>query len=306
MCAHSAHALATVISKSGPSFSQEGIYASQEWLAGILAKQLHRDSADVRLVRRATKLLVTVGALRVEAQSGKTNLLVPLLAGDRLYYTIEINKEGRTAASATPDASVRSTPDATVPEPRTPASDKSSYKNIHRRENINKLPPYPPMGDGGGDEPMTLSPDDDFGHRQQASSSEEEGYPNGSETDASATTAAHELETGPILVGEVPPPEDASSFERFWKACAEPHGPLGFALSEWAKLSSDEQWRACQRPSRNGTYAGTWLRQRAFDLPPSVIEDRPSSNGFAAIVAMSDEEWDDHINRNYPHLIRWT
>jgi hypothetical protein len=103
---------------------------------------------------------------------------------------------------------------------------------------------------------MTLSPDDDSGHRQQASSSEEEGYPNGSETDASATTAAHELETGPILVGEVPPPEDASSFERFWKACAEPHGPLGFALSEWAKLSSDEQWRACQRPSRNGTYAG--------------------------------------------------
>jgi hypothetical protein len=162
------------------------------------------------------------------------------------------------------------------------------------------------MGDGGGDELMMLGVDDDSGHRQQASSSEEEGYPNGSETDASATTAPPDLQTCPILVGEVLPPENASSFERFWKACAEPRGPLGFALSVWDKLSSDEQWRACQRPSRNGTYAGTWLRQRAFDLPPSVIEDRPSSNGLAAIATMSDEEWDDHINRNYPHLRRWT
>lgn len=160
--AHSAHALAVVISKSGPSFSQEGIYASQEWLAARLAKQLVRDKVDVRLVRRATNLQVKVGALRVEPRSGSTNLLVPLLAGDRLYDAVETKKEGRTEASATPDASVRSTPDATVPEPRTPASDKSSYKNIQRRENINKIPPYPPMGDGGGDELMTLSLDDDL------------------------------------------------------------------------------------------------------------------------------------------------
>jgi hypothetical protein len=140
------------------------------------------------------------------------------------------------------------------------------------------------MGDGGRDELITLSLDDDSGRRQQASSSEKEGYPNGSETDASATTAAHELETGPILVGEVLPPEDAPSFERFWNACADPQGPLGFALSEWNKLCPDEQRRACERPSLNGTYAGTWLRERAFDLPLSVVERRPCYNGFAAMV----------------------
>ena len=295
MCAHSAHALATVISKSGPSFSKEGIYASQEWLAARLAKQLVRNKVDVRLVRRATNLLVKVGALRVDPQSGSTNLLVPLLAGDRLYDAVETKREGGTTASATPDASVRSTPDATVLEPRTPASYKSSYKNIHRRENINKLPPYPPVGGGAGDVPITLNLNDDPGHQQQASSSEEGGYPNGSETDRSDPISSPKLANGPILTGEVLPPEDEPTFKQFWKACAEPRGSLGFALSEWAKLSSDEQWRACQRPSRNDTYAGTWLRQRAFDLPPSVIEDRPRYS-LAAIAAMSDEEWDDYTS----------
>jgi hypothetical protein len=154
VCPHTALALATVVGNSGPSFTKQGIFASQETLAAKLAQQLVRDKANVRLVRRATKLLVKVGALRVEARSGNTNLLVPLLEGNRLHDAVETMKEGGTAASAppdasvrsTPDASVRSTPDATVPEPRTPASYKSSYKNIHRRQNINKLPLYPPVG----------------------------------------------------------------------------------------------------------------------------------------------------------------
>ena len=63
------------VGKSGPSFTKQGIYASQETLAARLAKQLVRDKADVRLVRRTTKLLVKVGALRVEPRSGSTNLL---------------------------------------------------------------------------------------------------------------------------------------------------------------------------------------------------------------------------------------
>jgi hypothetical protein len=149
-----------------------------------------------------------------------------------------------------------------------------------------------------------LNLNDDPGHQQQASSSEEGGYPNGSETDRSDPISSPKLANGPILTGEVLPPED-ESFGQFWNACQERRGSLGFALTEWRKLSREEQQRACERPS-NGTYAGTWLRQRAFDLPPSVIEDRPSSNGLAAIATMSDEEWDDSINRNYPHLRRWT
>jgi hypothetical protein len=292
--AHSAHALAVVISKSGPSFSQEGIYASQEWLAGKLANQLHRDNADVRLVRRATKLLVNLGALRVEAQSGKTNLLVPLLAGDRLY-AVETGKEGGTAASATPDASIRSTPDATVPRPRTPASDKSSYKNTQRGKDIDKLPPYPPEGEGGGVEPTVV----ELRCREEVATnamSEEGSGPNGSEDCGRYAISSAELEAGPILVGEVLPPEGASSFERFWNSCKEPRGSLVFALSEWNKLSFDEQRRACERPS-NGSYVGNWLRQRAFDLPPTIVERPNERIGFAAIAAMSDEEWDEYSNR---------
>jgi hypothetical protein len=159
------------------------------------------------------------------------------------------------------------------------------------------------MGDGGGDELITLSLDDDSGHRQQASSSEEEGYPNGSETDRRDPISSPELASGPILTGEILPPEDEPTFEQFWNACEEPRGYLGFALKEWRKLSRYEQQRACKRPS-HGTYAGTWLRERVFDQPPSVIEDRRTRNGFAAIATMSDEEWDDHINHNYPHLRR--
>jgi hypothetical protein len=143
---HTALALANVVGNCGPSFAKQGIYASQETLAARLAKSLVRGKADARLVRRATKLLVEVGALRVEARSGNTNLLVPLLAGNRLHDAVETKKEGRTEASATPDASVRATPDATVPEPRTPASYESSYENIQRGRNINKLPPTPQWG----------------------------------------------------------------------------------------------------------------------------------------------------------------
>jgi hypothetical protein len=143
---HTALALANVVGNCGSSFAKQGIFASQETLAARLAKWLVRDKADVRLVRRATKLLVKVGALRVETSHGKPNLLVPLLAGKRLHDAVETKREGGTAASATPDASVRSTPDATVPEPRTPASYKSSYENIQRGKNINKLPPTPQWG----------------------------------------------------------------------------------------------------------------------------------------------------------------
>jgi hypothetical protein len=138
---HTALALANVVGDCGPSFAKQGIFASQQTLAARLAKSLVRDKADARLVRRAVKLLVKVGALRVEARSGNTNLLVPLLAGNRLHDAVQTKKEGRMEASASPDASVRPTPDATVPEPRTPPSYKSSYENIQRGKNINKLPP---------------------------------------------------------------------------------------------------------------------------------------------------------------------
>jgi hypothetical protein len=146
------------------------------------------------------------------------------------------------------------------------------------------------VGGGAGDVPITLNLNDDPGHQQQASSSEEGGYPNGSETDRRDPISSPEIANGPILTGEVLPPED-ESFGQFWNACREPRGYLPFALKEWRKLSRDEQQRACERPSLHGSYAGTWLRERAFDLPPSVIEDRRRIS-LAAIAAMSDEEWE--------------
>ena len=44
----------------------------------------------------------------------------------------------------------------------------------------------------------------------------------------------------------------------------------------------------------NGTYAGTWLRERAFYLPPGV-EARPGKS-LSEIAAMCDEEWDGYTN----------
>jgi hypothetical protein len=102
VCPHTALALATVVGNSGPSFTKQGIFASQETLAAKLAQQLVRDKANVRLVRRATKLLVKVGALRVEARSGNTNLLVPLLEGNRLHDAVETMKERGDGGVRTP------------------------------------------------------------------------------------------------------------------------------------------------------------------------------------------------------------
>jgi hypothetical protein len=95
----------------------------------------------------------------------------------------------------------------------------------------------PPKGDGGG---ALLNIDADrkeAARRQQPSSSEEGGCPNGNEHDGDGLIWPPEQETEQILVGEVLPPEDAPSFERFWEDCTEPRGPAGFAKAEWRKLS---------------------------------------------------------------------
>ena len=229
----------------------------------------------MRLVRRGLKLLANVGALRIETRSGRTNLLVPLLAGSPLYDTTETKGEVRTAASATPDADVRPTPDATVRGPRTPASYESSYLKPHIENLYTDAPPYPPLGKGEGEKPTVSRPYGswkDTNYQQQAAPHQASGYPNGSQPEGSNRTRSHEQATEPIVEGEILPPDDAPTFERFWSACAEPRGQLGFALAEWRKLSSDEQQRAYKRPSRNGTWAGSWLRGRMFDLPPNLVE----------------------------------
>jgi hypothetical protein len=108
---HTAIALADAIGNCGPSFAEEGIYARQKTIAARLAERAGRPKASTRLVRRGINLLVNIGALRIEPRCGDTNLLVPLLAGNRLYDT-----EAAPTLPSTPlDASVPSTLDASVP-----------------------------------------------------------------------------------------------------------------------------------------------------------------------------------------------
>jgi hypothetical protein len=285
-------ALAEVIGDSGESFAQGGIYAKQETLAAGLAKRLVRAKATVRLVRRGLNLLVKTEALRIETRSGRTNLLVPLLAGSRLYDGRETKSEDSTAASATPDANVRTTPDATVREPRTPASCESSYLNLSIENLHSDTPPYPPVGGGGGEVLTVDATWDDTVNRQQAAPHNGNSYPNGNQPEGSDQTISREQATGPIVEGEILLP-DAPTFERFWNDCAEPRGPLGFASAEWGKLSPDEQRRACERPSRKGTWVGSWLRGCMFDLPLSIVERPYSTNGFAALARMALECADD-------------
>jgi hypothetical protein len=281
---NTALALAEVIGDSGESFAQGGIYAKQETLAAGLAKRLVRAKATVRLVRRGLNLLVKTEALRIETRSGRTNLLVPLLAGSRLYDGRETKSEARTVASATPDANIRTTPDATVREPRTPASCESFYLNLHIENLHSDTPPYPPVGGGGGEVSTVDATWDDTVNRQQAAPHKGNGHPNGNEPESSGQAVSPERATEQIFEGEILLTEGAPAFEHFWKACAEPRGPLGFAQAEWRKLSPDEQRRACERPSRNGTWAGSWLRGRIFDLPPNIVERRHTSNPFAALA----------------------
>ena len=102
VAAQTALALATVISKSGPSFSQQGIYSKQDTLAAKLAKQLVRAKADVRLVRRATKLLVKIGLSASRPEVGLLICSYRCWQGDRLDETVETKTEGGTTASAHP------------------------------------------------------------------------------------------------------------------------------------------------------------------------------------------------------------
>jgi hypothetical protein len=290
---HTTLALAAVIGDSGESFAGEGIWAKQETLAAKLAKRLIRAKADVRLVRRGTNLLAKIGALSIESRSGRSSLLVPLLAGNRLYDAVETEGVVGTPPSATADANVRPTPDANVGGPRTEASYESSYLNPHIQNLHTNPPPHPQLGEGGGEEPIVMEREgsgSDTHHQQQAAADKESGFPSRSEPEDNNQTSSPEHATEPIIEGEILPREDA--FEDFWNACAEPRGPLGFALIEWRKLSHEEQHRAFQRPSRNGTFAGSWLRERAFDLPSDIIERpySPNRNGFATIAAMTDDD----------------
>ena len=290
---NTARALAVVIGNSGPSFAKEGIFAKQETLATELAKNLVRTKTAVRQVRRGLALLVKIGALRVEARSGHTNLMVPLLAGTRLYDNSENTSGFRTAASATPDANVRPTPDASVRGPRTPASYESSYLSP-RIDNLHTSSlPYPPLGERRGSGPTAFEFDgswSDTDYQQQATPSKVSGCPNRGEPEDSCQTP--EQATEPICVGEILPPENAPNFERFWNDCSEPRGKSGFAISEWSKLSPEEQRRACERPSNGGAFAGTWLRNRMFNLAPSsIVEHR--EYGLAAYAARRARRADD-------------